>query len=270
MDIYKDLQSAYGNHFQDLFTKLMKQKYGFNYQQTSTYSSYGDMKIDGILNFSIGFAIYAPEIYKEDNVITKIKSDFKGFIQHKQNGSWKNINKLFFVIKRERSGVTPRVFDTIAGFNNEFPVNIITMDDIEIIAKGYLPFSNDGVLLEKFKTDMLGFMQYAIDTDFCAEPFQISFIDDIEIMIHKWNNVQYFFNNEELEDLKKQILKVFCDLYKYINEPYTRLLSDGRVLFNNTSYESGERLREEMQPNVSKLRKEMGELLIRLIGYGDN
>lgn len=33
---------AYGNHFEDLFSKLMKQKYGLRYQAISTYGRDGD------------------------------------------------------------------------------------------------------------------------------------------------------------------------------------------------------------------------------------
>lgn len=35
MSIIEELKNSYGNHFQDLFTKLMKQKYGDRYQATA-------------------------------------------------------------------------------------------------------------------------------------------------------------------------------------------------------------------------------------------
>ena len=73
--IYDELKIAYGNHFEDLFSKLMKQKYGLRYQAISTSGRNGDMSVDGVLDYSVAFAVYAPEVYKEKNAIWKLRSD---------------------------------------------------------------------------------------------------------------------------------------------------------------------------------------------------
>lgn len=40
--IYGELKKAYGNHFQDLFSQIMKSKYGLSYMTTSTYGKAGE------------------------------------------------------------------------------------------------------------------------------------------------------------------------------------------------------------------------------------
>lgn len=148
MNIYDELELAYGNHFEDLFSKLMKQKYGLRYQIISTCGNIGDMKVDGVLDCNIAFAVYAPEVYREQNVIQKLRTDFNGFMEHKRNGEWSSINQYCFVVKRERQGITPLVANQIFAFNKDFPVAVMTMEDLKKIADGYLTFSADGYLLE--------------------------------------------------------------------------------------------------------------------------
>lgn len=87
-DLYKELQEASGTQFQKVFTKLMKKKYKSNYQGTQTYGNKGDRSVDGVLNNTIAFAIYAPEIYTDSNAIDKIKSDYEGFQNERQEGHW--------------------------------------------------------------------------------------------------------------------------------------------------------------------------------------
>lgn len=99
--IYDELKIAYGNHFEDLFSKLMKQKYGLRYQAISTSGRNGDMSVDGVLDYSVAFAVYAPEVYKEKNAIWKLRSDFNGFMEQRKNGQWGSIKTYCFVIKRE-------------------------------------------------------------------------------------------------------------------------------------------------------------------------
>ena len=154
MNIYDELELAYGNHFEDLFSKLMKQKYGFRYQIISTCGNIGDMKVDGVLDCNIAFAVYAPEVYREQNVIQKLRTDFNGFMEHKRNGEWSSINQYCFVVKRERQGITPLVANQIFTFNKDFPVAVMTMEDLKKIADGYLTFSADGYLLEEFMVDV--------------------------------------------------------------------------------------------------------------------
>ena len=191
MNIYDELELAYGNHFEDLFSKLMKQKYGLRYQIISTCGNIGDMKVDGVLDCNIAFAVYAPEVYREQNVIQKLRTDFNGFMEHKRNGEWSSINQYCFVVKRERQGITPLVANQIFAFNKDFPVAVMTMEDLKKIADGYLTFSADGYLLEEFKVDVTDIMEYIRDTDFSAEPFDIFLGDRIVAILEKWNKKKY-------------------------------------------------------------------------------
>lgn len=71
MNYITELQNSYGNHFQEIFTQLMKEKYSYNYQETSTNGNQGDMKIDGVLNNDTAFAVYAPETYYDKKLFPK-------------------------------------------------------------------------------------------------------------------------------------------------------------------------------------------------------
>ena len=53
------------------------------------------------------------------------------------------------------------------------------MEDLKEMSEGYLSFSEDGYLEEEFKKDVTDIMEYIIDTDFSAEPFDIKLVDKI-------------------------------------------------------------------------------------------
>lgn len=264
MYIYDELKTAYGNHFQNLFSKLMKEKYGMRYQATSNYGNIGDMCVDGVLDFNIAFAVYAPETYKDQNAIEKLKSDFYGFIEHKNRGEWNQIQKYVFVIKRERFGSTSTVLDVLSQFNKIFPVGIMTMADLEKLEMGYLAFSDDGHLLNEFKSDVTEIMEYIVDTDFSAEPFRMSLWDDINSILIKWSKKRYSFKRELLEELKNKILRTINEICKYLSPLYVHPIDGGRLMFNNNSLEAGERLKKELQPETLKIRYKIQDLLEEL------
>ncbi len=262
MNIYEELKEANGIHFQDLFSQLMKEKYGLQYQPTRTYGNKGDMSVDGVLNSNTAFAVYAPETYNDKKVIKKINSDFNGFLEQRRKGNWSSIQMLIFVIKS--SGITPTVLNLIDEIRHKFPVKICSLDDLKSLSKEYLPFSDDGRLLLEFKGDITTIMEYIINTDFTAEPFLMSLSDDIQIDIQKWNKKKYSFENENMEDLKNRILGSLSELCNYLTPLYVHPLSNERLLFNNASQEEGERLREEMQPQVYNIRCKVRDLLNEL------
>lgn len=265
MSIYEELKEANGIHFQNLFSQLMKEKYGSQYQPTRTYGNIGDMSVDGVLNFNTAFAVYAPETYNDKKVIEKINSDFNGFLEQREKGNWIKIQKLIFIIKSNRSGITPTVLNLIMEINTKFPVEIWSLDDLKLLSINYLPFSDDGRLLIEFKDDITTIMEYIIDTDFTAEQFRMSLSDDIQIKIlQKWNKKKYSFKNEKIEDLKNRILGSLNELCNYLTPLYVHALPNGFLLFNNASQEEGERLREEMQPQVYNIRCKVRDLLNEL------
>lgn len=257
MNIYDELKSAYGNYFQDLFSKLMKEKYGMRYKSTSTYGNIGDMGVDGVLDFNTAFAVYAPEIYNDKKTIEKINKDFENFLNQREKGQWKYIQKYIFVIKRERNGVTSTVLNQISEFKHTFPVDIMTLDDLLLFEKQYLPFSEDGKLLEEFKEDVTSIMEYIIDTDFAAEPFKMSFPDDIKSFLKKWKQKKYIFKKKELKILKKQIFEALYKLYSYLAPGYVHAISEERLLFSNTSEEEHERFVNVFCPDTLRIRKDI-------------
>lgn len=265
MNIYEELKTAYGIQFENLFSRLMKEKYGMQYQPTSTYGNIGDLSVDGVLNLNVAFAVYAPEIYNDKNAIQKIKSDFHGFIKQREKGNWQYIQKYIFVIKRDREGITSSVLNWITQFNDTFPVGLMTLNDLVLLANGYLPFSDDGRLLLEFKNDVTKVMEYIIATDFTAEPICMSLSDNIKLnILVKWNMKQNTFNSEKLELLKSKILNALSNICTYLTPIYVHALSNGFLLFNNDSLEAGERLRNEMQPQTYKIRCEISNLLNEL------
>ncbi len=264
MSIHDELKKAYGNHFQDLFSSIMKSKYGLNYMATSTYGNAGDSKVDGVLNFTTAFAVYAPEIYTDDKAIQKLKNDFRGFINLRSNGEWGNISEYIFVIKRERSGVTSRVIELISELNREFNVGIMTLDDIEGIVKGYQPFSEDGILLKEFKNDITEIMEYIVDIDFSAQPFRMELADEISDIESKWQKKRCVFSNQEIENVKIDIIKSLIELRHYLSPEFMHALSDGQLLFNNDSWEAGEKLRNELQPQSYRIRCNIKRLIDQL------
>lgn len=100
------------------------------------------------------------------------------------------------------------MLNLISEFNEKFPVDIWTMDDLQQIVKGYLPFSSDGRLLVEFKADVIEIMEYIVDTDLAAEPFRMSLSDEIEIgILDKRRKYKYTFKTDEIEKMKSRILQ---------------------------------------------------------------
>ncbi len=264
MIVFDELKNAYGNHFQDLFSELMMQRYGLAYKPTSTSGNNGDFKVDGVLH-STAFAVYAPETYNDNKTIKKLKEDFNGFLFYKNKGCWVEIEKYIFVVKRERSGITSTVLNLISNFKKDFPVDIWTIDDLRYVYENYLPFSDDDKLLCEFKNDVTYIMEYIKNTDFTSVPFDINLPTVIsERILPKWENKKYQFNNQNIESLKKEILTTLNNLLEYLTPLYVHAFNGHLLLFNNDSVEAGERLRNDFQPNVFKIRKEMNVLLNKL------
>lgn len=265
--MFKELKNSYGNQFQDLFTKLMKKKYGHNYQSTSTNGNIGDLGVDGILNINqiIAFAVYAPEVYTETKAIHKIKSDFNNFIKQRENGYWQYISSYIFVIKRQRIGVTPKVLDLITNLNNNynFKVGIMTLDDLE----EQLIFFDNKPNFQYFKYDVVEIMEYIVRTDFSAQPIDINFPDKLSEIIEKWTKISNTFSKKELEILKNDILKEIYNLSCYLTPKYVHVHHNGYLLFNNDSKEAGDLLRNELRPETLKIRKRITKLLEKIYTY---
>ncbi|MDY5305546.1 hypothetical protein [Fusobacterium gastrosuis] len=267
MDIIDELKESYGNHFQNLFTKLMKQKYANGYQSTASNGAIGDLKVDGILDCNTAFAIYAPEVFEETKLVNKMKSDFSGFMNARSKGYWQNIEKYIFVIKTYRQGVTPRVLSLITDFNKEFRVEVLTMDDLEILSSSDLPFSKDGKLLNEFKNDMVKILEYIIKRDFLAEPFDIYIFDEIDILEEKWSSKTRLFSNIKINEIKIDIFENLINLGNILLNHGVHLLPNSENLVfrdSGDTPEKGWNLRNVLPNEINKIRINVRDLLDEL------
>ena len=102
--LYEDLKDADGTHFQKIFTRIMKKKYGENFQSTKVYGNEGDKKVDGILNFNIGFTP-REATEKEYNILfEEIQRAEKLLINDyviNNAGNFENIKQMIFKHKEE-------------------------------------------------------------------------------------------------------------------------------------------------------------------------
>jgi hypothetical protein len=136
-DLFEKLKASYKEEFEDTFSLIMKKIYKDAYQPVQAYGNIGDRKVDGILNGNTIFAVHAPEVFKEVDVLDKIKSDFTGFIDHQNQGNWPDsIEKWIFVIKTNREkGTPPNIVKFIMDLQEEYDIetSIWTLDDIRVL-----------------------------------------------------------------------------------------------------------------------------------------
>ncbi|WP_373262063.1 hypothetical protein [Hungatella hathewayi] len=258
-----ELEKAYGNHFQDLFSQLMKEKHGMAYQPTCTYGNIGDMSVDGVFNSTIAFAVYAPEIYNDNKTLAKMREDINGFLEQRSNGNWQNITKYVFVIKKERAGITAPVLNLIGEFTNIFPVEIISLDDLRLLANSFLPFSSEGNLFLNFRNQVTPLLQYIIEIDFSASHFRASLPIEIDEICKQWDMVQNRFKNSNAEFLRRSILDLLNKLSSYLTPLnfYAIPNFEGEFLmFNHQSDDARKRL-EDLRTQTYQIRCKLNTLL---------
>lgn len=259
MSLYEELVNSSGSQFQDVFTKLMKSIYGNRYHSTATYGNVGDMGVDGVLDNAVAYAVYAPDIYTDDKVLVKIKEDFSKFLSHRQNGMWSEIKQYVFVIKYIRKGVTSRVIDLVGTLSTQFPTGILTLDDLKIMSEGYMPFTEDGMKFEEFKKDFSSVGEYAVKTDFTGGPIRISYPDEIDSFVEKWNGVNHIFNSAQYEELKQKVVFLLNDLSNYLSDEFVRFAPSGDYLiFRSDNHDA---IVECMRPNTTRIRIELANIM---------
>jgi len=128
---------------------------------------------------------------------------------------------------------------------------------------------SDRSLLMDFKNDYTDILEYCIRTDFTSELVDCYLNDNIYYLyFEKWSKKKCIFQNDNLEELKCEILKSLDELRKYISPEYLRLHEpSGRLIFKNSSWEEGCKLREVFRPNSFRIRSELETLLNRLYSY---
>ncbi len=128
---------------------------------------------------------------------------------------------------------------------------------------------NDKELLEEFKADYTDIIEYCIRTDFTAELVNIYLHDNIyNLYAEKWSRKKKFFSNDNLENLKINILTKLEELNYYLTDEFLRLHEpSGNLIFKNQSWEEGCKLRDEFRPNSDRIRSELVPLLDHLYFY---
>jgi hypothetical protein len=137
--LYKHLKELDGLAFQNKFTEIMKKIHGENFQDTQIYR--GDKKVDGVLDGNTAYAVHAPEVYKDADVLKKLKDDYEGFMEYREKHQWTGISSWIFVIKSKRKGVTANVLDYITEKNavNGVLTGIMTLTDIKNKVEDWSP-----------------------------------------------------------------------------------------------------------------------------------
>lgn len=265
MSLYEELENSSGNQFQDVFTKLMKSIYGNRYHSTTTYGNAGDMGVDGVLDKVVAYAVYAPEVYTDEKALLKIKEDFSKFLSHYQSGMWSEIKQYVFVVKYIRKGATSRVINLVGSLNAQFPTGILTLDDLKIMSEGYMPFTEDGMKFEEFKKDFSDIGEYAVNTDFSGAPIRITYPDEIDSFVKKWNGISYIFNNVQYEELKRKVVFLLNDLSSYLSDEFVRVAPSGSYLIFRS--DSRDAIVECMRPNTIRIRTELANIINELY-YG--
>ncbi|MFJ7371956.1 HNH endonuclease [Lysinibacillus capsici] len=125
---------------------------------------------------------------------------------------------------------------------------------------------DDKRLLQQFKEDYTDIIEYCVRTDFSSELVKANLADKItNLNIDKWSKKSNRFQNMNLEELKDDILEKLNELCEYISDEYLKLHEpSGNLIFKNSTWEEGCKLREVLQPNSTRIRNELNELLNRL------
>ena len=106
-----------GTAFHDLFADCMENAWPQDFQKVKPYGRYGDLKCDGYLRSrKCVFQCYAPTLMKEREVISKIKTDLKGAVDH-----WQGRMTQWCFVHSDDAGLTAHVVQALDDARNEHP-----------------------------------------------------------------------------------------------------------------------------------------------------
>lgn len=119
--------------------------------------------------------------------------------------------------------------------------------------------------LVELKLDYKELLIYCIDNDPCGEPIKITLSDEIEAANSRWKYKVREIQDADVRKLAIDIMRTLEEYSFYISDLYMRVIPGRDVLwFRNESFEEGNRLRDDMQPNTRRLRQEIADLYRRL------
>jgi hypothetical protein len=121
----------------------------------------------------------------------------------------------------------------------------------------------DKLLLEEFKNESTDIIEYIIRTDFSCELIDINLSDKLDnLVIAKLSRKKFGFENENLEQIKMDIIDLISELKYYISDEFLRYHEgSGMLIFKNQSWEEGCKLRDVLRPNTIRIRSEMKKQL---------
>lgn len=113
---------AQGTEFQQLFERVMPRVLGDSatFIPVRPYGNVGDKKNDGMLLDGTLYAAYSPDEFKQAELVTKIKEDLAGAVEHwKDNG----LRKWVFVYNVRR-GLGPDVAGILAELRGDYDIEL--------------------------------------------------------------------------------------------------------------------------------------------------
>lgn len=122
----------------------------------------------------------------------------------------------------------------------------------------------DFALLKQFKQNFTSIIEAVIKTDFTQVVPYI--LDALPESLQEWNSLMYQFENEELEELKCNILRLLKEINSYITLDNYRIL-DENYICRNESADEGKTLRDLIRPNTLSIRQQLPDLLEALYSY---
>ena len=119
-------------------------------------------------------------------------------------------------------------------------------------------------LFDSFKDDCDRILQYCIKKDPAAEPISFSIPFQIEDLIDKWEFDIRKVNDPKEYKLIREVLQTLSEYTYYLSDEFLKEVDGDRLIFRNSSFEEGERLRNVLLPKSLELRNKIAELYRKL------
>lgn len=134
----KKILKANSNEFESFFCEIMKANHGTKFTMIAPYGNIGDRKNDGYFHKDgIFYQAYGPEDLKKKttqiNAISKLEKDFRGLIEHQNQGNWTEVKEFYFVINDKMGGIKPDLAKKAQDLSDEFliPISFLTAIDLK-------------------------------------------------------------------------------------------------------------------------------------------
>ena len=124
--------------------------------------------------------------------------------------------------------------------------------------------NNQEDLFFTFKNDCDQILQYCINKDPSAEPISISILYQIENLAEKWKFDIRKTTDPGQRKLMQEVVQTLTEYAYYLSDEFLKPVDGSRLIFRNSSFEEGERLRKILRPKSLELRNKMCALYKKL------